>query len=124
MPNEPTDLKATDAAQRKAGELGVDLDEVQGTGQEGQIVVGDIERAANEGKASDVKMVRLSPAFGPGEYVVTHSIEDDVHERSVFAAGVDTPVGSSHYDSLPKDDDGNLAYPLVDVDESDQQTHR
>jgi polyhydroxyalkanoic acid synthase PhaR subunit len=36
--------KATDAARRKARELGVDLTEVEGTGSGGQITVGDVRR--------------------------------------------------------------------------------
>src|SRR5215218_4514231 len=36
--------KATDAARRKARELGVDLTEVEGTGTGGQITVGDVRR--------------------------------------------------------------------------------
>lgn len=38
--------KATEAAERKAQELGVDLTTVTGTGAEGQIKVEDVERAA------------------------------------------------------------------------------
>ncbi|CAN5908810.1 hypothetical protein BH23ACT11_BH23ACT11_18650 [soil metagenome] len=36
------EIKATDAARRKAGELGVDLATVQGTGADGQITIGDV----------------------------------------------------------------------------------
>ena len=39
---------ATDAAQRKAEELGTDLATVEGTGANGRITAGDVERAANE----------------------------------------------------------------------------
>ena len=38
-------VHATDAAERKAGELGVDLSTVEGTGQGGRITVGDVEKA-------------------------------------------------------------------------------
>jgi pyruvate/2-oxoglutarate dehydrogenase complex dihydrolipoamide acyltransferase (E2) component len=41
------DQEATDAAERKAEELEVDLDEVEGTGSSGRIVVGDVEKAAD-----------------------------------------------------------------------------
>jgi len=40
----------TDAAERKAEELGVDLSAVEGTGQEGRITVGDVEKAAKDGE--------------------------------------------------------------------------
>ncbi len=39
---ESQEIKATDAAQRKAQELGVDLTTVQGSGADGQITVGDV----------------------------------------------------------------------------------
>jgi pyruvate/2-oxoglutarate dehydrogenase complex dihydrolipoamide acyltransferase (E2) component len=38
--------KATDAARRKAEELGMDLSQVEGTGAGGRILVGDVRRAA------------------------------------------------------------------------------
>lgn len=41
-------VHATDAAERKAEELGVDLSSVEGTGQEGRITVGDVEKAAKD----------------------------------------------------------------------------
>lgn len=44
------EVEATDAAERKADELNVDLAEVEGTGAEGRIIVGDVEKAA---KAED-----------------------------------------------------------------------
>ena len=43
-------VHATDAAERKAEELGVDLSAVEGTGQEGRITVGDVEKAAKDGE--------------------------------------------------------------------------
>lgn len=43
---EASDVEATDAAERKAEELDVDLASVEGTGSEGRIVVGDVEKAA------------------------------------------------------------------------------
>ncbi|HEV2744695.1 MAG TPA: 50S ribosomal protein L20, partial [Rubrobacter sp.] len=43
-------VHATDAAERKAEELGVDLSAVEGTGHEGRITVGDVEKAAKDGE--------------------------------------------------------------------------
>ncbi len=40
----PAEVRATDAARRKAGELGVDLSEVEGTGNGGQVTVEDVRR--------------------------------------------------------------------------------
>lgn len=43
---ESSEAEATDAARRKAEELGVDLSTVEGTGAGGRILVGDVQRAA------------------------------------------------------------------------------
>ena len=42
------EIEATDAAERKAEELNVDLSRVEGMGQGGRITVGDVEKAATE----------------------------------------------------------------------------
>jgi large subunit ribosomal protein L20 len=47
---EESKVHATGAAERKAEELGVDLSAVEGTGQEGRITVGDVEKAAQDGE--------------------------------------------------------------------------
>ena len=47
------EVVATEAAERKAEELDVDLSEVEGTGSEGQVVVEDVEDASGEEKATD-----------------------------------------------------------------------
>ncbi len=44
----PEDLEVTEAAQQKAEELGVNLENVEGTGSEGRILVKDVEEAARE----------------------------------------------------------------------------
>jgi polyhydroxyalkanoic acid synthase PhaR subunit len=41
---QPQEIKATDAARRKAQELGLDLATVNGTGADGQITVGDVRQ--------------------------------------------------------------------------------
>ena len=40
------EVRATDAAKRKARELGVRLSDVEGTGSEGRVLVKDVEKAA------------------------------------------------------------------------------
>jgi large subunit ribosomal protein L20 len=45
-------VHATEAAERKAKELGVDLGGVEGTGKDGRITVGDVDKAA-KAQASD-----------------------------------------------------------------------
>lgn len=42
-----TERDVTEAAERKAEELEVDLDEVEGTGSSGRVVVSDVEEAAD-----------------------------------------------------------------------------
>jgi large subunit ribosomal protein L20 len=44
----PKEQDATDAAERRAEELGVDLESAEGSGAEGQVVVEDVEEAAEE----------------------------------------------------------------------------
>jgi len=51
-PKKTVKVEATDAAERKAEELGVDLASVEGSGAEGRILVEDVERAA-EAEATD-----------------------------------------------------------------------
>ena len=45
---EPKRREATDAAERRAGELDVDLDSIEGSGAEGRATVEDVEEAADE----------------------------------------------------------------------------
>ncbi len=47
------EVEATEAAERRAEELDVDLSEVEGTGSEGHVLVEDVEDAADEVKATD-----------------------------------------------------------------------
>ena len=46
-------MGATEAAERKAEELNVDLSEVEGTGSEGHVLVEDVEDVAGKVKATD-----------------------------------------------------------------------
>ncbi|CAA9506537.1 MAG: hypothetical protein AVDCRST_MAG12-2987 [uncultured Rubrobacteraceae bacterium] len=43
-------VHATDAAERKAEELGVDLSTIEGTGREGRVTAGDVDKAAKDGE--------------------------------------------------------------------------
>jgi large subunit ribosomal protein L20 len=47
-PQEAAEVEATDAAERRAEELDVDLESVEGSGAEGRVVVEDVEEAAEE----------------------------------------------------------------------------
>jgi large subunit ribosomal protein L20 len=47
---EEVEVNATEAAERKAEELGVDITTVEGTGQGGRVVVGDVDEAAEGDK--------------------------------------------------------------------------
>jgi large subunit ribosomal protein L20 len=47
------DVGATEAAERKASELDVDLAEVEGSGSEGRVLVEDVEEAGGEISATD-----------------------------------------------------------------------
>jgi pyruvate dehydrogenase E2 component (dihydrolipoamide acetyltransferase) len=57
--------RAAPAARRRAGELGVDIAKVEGTGPEGTITLGDIEKAARRdaaGRAQPLRGVRRAMA--------------------------------------------------------------
>jgi pyruvate/2-oxoglutarate dehydrogenase complex dihydrolipoamide acyltransferase (E2) component len=45
----PVEIEATKAARRKAGELGVELSSIEGSGSGGRITVKDVARASNRG---------------------------------------------------------------------------
>jgi large subunit ribosomal protein L20 len=47
-PERKEDVEATDAAERRADELDVDLESVEGSGAEGRVVIEDVEEAAEE----------------------------------------------------------------------------
>jgi len=47
-PEGQEDVEATDAAERRAEELDVDLESVEGSGAEGRVVIEDVEEAAEE----------------------------------------------------------------------------
>ena len=49
---ETEEVEATEAAERDAEELGVDLTEVEGSGEEGRVLVEDVAEAAEEGEVS------------------------------------------------------------------------
>lgn len=46
------EVNATEAAERKAEELGVEIESVEGTGASGRITVGDVQKAAREEEGS------------------------------------------------------------------------
>jgi pyruvate dehydrogenase E2 component (dihydrolipoamide acetyltransferase) len=46
-------VHATEAAERKAEELGVDLRGVEGTGKDGRITMGDVDKAARAQAADE-----------------------------------------------------------------------
>jgi large subunit ribosomal protein L20 len=50
---EESKVNATEAAERKAKDLGVDLRSVEGTGKDGRITVGDVEKAAKAEAADE-----------------------------------------------------------------------
>jgi pyruvate/2-oxoglutarate dehydrogenase complex dihydrolipoamide acyltransferase (E2) component len=105
--------KISQEAQAKAAELGVDLNQVQGTGNEGEISVADVDRAAQQGtqgqgtQSQGQTQVTLAPDFGSGEYVAPNG------ER--YVSGVPKPVSNEELNNLERDDQGNLAWPLVEV---------
>lgn len=49
---EETETETTDAAQEKADELGIDINAVDGTGQDGRVLVSDVEDYAKENEVT------------------------------------------------------------------------
>ncbi len=47
------EVEATEAAERKADELDVDLEEIEGSGSGGRVLVEDVEKAGGEASATD-----------------------------------------------------------------------
>lgn len=113
-----SEVDATEAAQKKAEAYGVDLESVSGSGAGGRVLERDVEKAAaskvEAGKAdSGSKLVGVDPDF-IGE--VARNIDG---VRYTFRTGEVLPVSQEVYDALPdkdKDADGNLVYPLADVE--------
>ncbi len=81
--------EATEAAERKAEELDVDLERVEGSGTEGRILVEDVEDAAGEVKATEAAErkaeeldVDLEKVEGSGVHdrVLVEDVEDAAEE--------------------------------------------
>ncbi len=83
--------EATEAAEKKAEELGVDLQKAEGSGSGGKLTVGDVEQAANE----------------PDRLVRIH-INDPMTSAAQGSDGVfytdGDPVSEAHYDGVLSDD--------------------
>ena len=72
MAETTTDQKATDAAQRRADEAGLDLAGVEGTGSGGQVTAQDVERAiqAEEAEEAAARLAGGEAARGEAETLV------------------------------------------------------
>lgn len=84
---EQAGIDATDAARREAGKLGVDLTEVEGTGNDGRIIISDVMEAAQKNandRAEDLG-VNIEDVEGSGfNGMVT---ADDVTQFAESAGG-------------------------------------
>jgi pyruvate/2-oxoglutarate dehydrogenase complex dihydrolipoamide acyltransferase (E2) component len=65
------ETQATEAAQRKAQEAGIDLASVKGTGADGAVKTEDVEKAIAEREAAQAQMVSVvvNPRLDAVEYV-------------------------------------------------------
>lgn len=65
------ETQATEAAQRKATEAGLDLSSVKGTGADGAIKTEDVEKAVTDRDAAQAEMVSVvvNPRLDAAEYV-------------------------------------------------------
>ena len=107
MATEGTEVKATDAAQRKAEELGVDLTRVTGTGADGQIKVEDVEGAAqSDGATHQGKTVGDAGAQSTEETTEQASSGEKVFEVNIsplLGGNVDhvTIDGADYHEGQP-----------------------
>lgn len=105
------EVKATEAAERKAEELGVTLAEVEGTGAGGKVTVEDVEAAAkalNEhppGEDAPDEEEEEAAEEGPDEEVFEAKLNPDLGNQlsvrigdKVYENG--TPVTESEYEGL------------------------
>ena len=89
--------KATEAAQKKAEELGVGVGKAEGSGSGGKVTVGEVEEAAIEANSEPDRLIRVhlvDPMSGSaqGSDGVTYRDGDPVSER--------------HYDEVLSRDQG------------------
>jgi len=84
------EVEATEAAERRANELGVDLAEVEGSGSEGRVLVEDVEETGGEISATDAARskadelkVDLAAVEGTGanERITVGDVENAVEEE-------------------------------------------
>jgi large subunit ribosomal protein L20 len=89
-PSRGDDVEATEAAERRANELDVDLAEVEGSGSEGRVLVEDVEEAGGEINATDAARskadeleVDLAAVEGTGanERVTVGDVENAAEEE-------------------------------------------
>ena len=89
--------KATEAAQEKAEELGVDLDKAGGWGAGGQVTVGDVEEAAIEANSEPDRLIRV-------HLVDPMSASAQGSDGATYRDG--DPVSERHYDEVLSKDQG------------------
>ena len=105
MPEE-TSVRATEAAERKAQELGVDLAGVTGTGADGQVKVEDVERAAKSVEGSvEGADVEGSAGDSEGERYFEARLNPDLGDQTSIRIGEKTysngtRMSESEYEEL------------------------
>lgn len=112
------EVNASEGVKAKAAHLGVNLQDVQGTGSGGRVLDRDVEKAAQAKAASGKteagqKLVGIDPDY-IGEYA-HYSGEGESQVRYAFRSGTVTPVSGELFSELPTDSEGNLQHPLVDA---------
>ena len=69
-----TEVAATAAAEREAADAGIDLATIEGHGQDGQVLVGDVREAIATATEEDPDRIRLEGAIAAGQ--ITMAAED------------------------------------------------
>jgi pyruvate/2-oxoglutarate dehydrogenase complex dihydrolipoamide acyltransferase (E2) component len=97
--------EATDKAEERAAELGVDLNTITGTGENGRITVEDVEKAAPSSSSSSSSSDGVDPTdveYADGEYPEPgQEVDRAAIDRN--DAGVDMLTGSQDEPQGPED---------------------
>ncbi|MGF1470144.1 MAG: E3 binding domain-containing protein [Rubrobacteraceae bacterium] len=103
---EQSELDVTDAARREAGNLGVDLTEVEGTGTDGRIIISDVMEAAQKNASDKAKELGVDIEDVEGSGFNGMVTADDVTKFVESAGGEAVPAAEGAVGSGSEDGGG------------------
>jgi pyruvate dehydrogenase E2 component (dihydrolipoamide acetyltransferase) len=98
--NEP--IRVMPAARKLAESEGLDLETVQGTGLEGMITIGDVEKALKDRKSSKIKVSRLGRWFAEKKGIHLEGINGTGVRDRIMRADVEKTIKEAATPSLGK----------------------